>query len=57
MTLAAVADRAGLDRAEMFAVMAGEVEGDLEWLNKVAAALGVEVAELVIDRLKQRRDN
>lgn len=48
ISLGVVADRAGLDRAEIFAVMAGEVEGDLKWLNKVAGALGV--AELVVDR-------
>ena len=54
--LTVVADRAGLDRAEMFAVMAGELEGDLEWLNKVAEALGVEIAELVVDR-QQRGQN
>ena len=50
ISLGVVADRAGLDRAEMFAEMAGEVE------DKVAEALGVEVAELVVDRQRQGRN-
>lgn len=47
--LSTLADRAGIDRAELFAAMAGELDPDLDWLNLVAEALGVEVAELVVD--------
>lgn len=47
--LATVADRAGLDRRALFEVLTGEVEGDLDWLNKVAEAIGVDTAELVED--------
>lgn len=47
--LPVVADRAGLDRREFFAVLAGDKEGDLDWLNKVAEALDVDTAELVVD--------
>ena len=47
--LTVVADRAGLDRREFFEVIAGEREGDFEWLRKVAEALDVEIAELVVD--------
>ncbi|PRP95833.1 hypothetical protein ENSA5_37020 [Enhygromyxa salina] len=50
VALAVVADRAGLDRREFFEVIAGEREGDFEWLRKVAEALDVEIAELVVDR-------
>lgn len=49
ITLSAVADRAGIDRAELFAAMAGEIDPDLDWLNLIADALGVELVELVID--------
>ena len=47
--LATVADRAGLDRRAFFAVLTGEIEGDLDWLNKVADAIGVDTADLVED--------
>lgn len=43
--LAVVADRAGIDRRELFEVMAGQREADLDWLNRLAEALEVHVAE------------
>jgi transcriptional regulator with XRE-family HTH domain len=49
MSLAVVADRAGLDRREFFAVLTGEQEGDFDWLTKVAEAIGVDAADLVVD--------
>lgn len=49
MPLAVVADRAGLDRREFFAVLTGEQEGDFDWLVKVAEAIGVTTADLVVD--------
>lgn len=49
IALATVADRAGLDRRAFFAVLTGELEGDLDWLNKVAEALDVDTADLVED--------
>ena len=45
--LAVLADRAGIDRAELFAAMAGEIDPDLEWLNKLADVLEVHVADLL----------
>lgn len=44
--LTVVADRTGIDRREFFAMMAGEYDADLDWLNKLADALGVDVTEL-----------
>ncbi|EDM76684.1 hypothetical protein PPSIR1_38189 [Plesiocystis pacifica SIR-1] len=49
ISLASVADLAGIDRAELFAAMAGEIDPDLDWLNKLADGLGVKVSELVRD--------
>ena len=46
ISLAAVADRAGIDRRELFAMMAGEYDADLAWLNRLADALKVEFIEL-----------
>nr|WP_255216460.1 helix-turn-helix transcriptional regulator [Pseudenhygromyxa sp. WMMC2535] len=46
ISLAAVADRSGIDRRELFAVMAGEVDPSLDWLNGLADGLGVRLAEL-----------
>ncbi|PRP95501.1 hypothetical protein ENSA5_38540 [Enhygromyxa salina] len=47
--LTVVADRAGIDRRELFAVLAGEQEADLDWLFKLADGLGVRASELVRD--------
>ena len=55
ISLAQIADRAGFDRREFFAVLAGDREGDLDWLNRVAEAIGVDTAELVVDH-NSRRD-
>ena len=48
--LTVVADRAGIDRRELFAMMAGEYDADLDWLTKLADALEVHVAALLVDR-------
>ena len=53
LPLTVVADRAGLDRREFFEVLAGEREGDFEWLRKVAEALDVEIFELLVDLSSQ----
>lgn len=45
--LTVLADRAGIDRAQLFAAMAGEYDPDLDWLNKLADALAVPVSELL----------
>lgn len=50
ISLAAVADRSGIDRRELFAVLAGEVDPDLDWLNKLADGLGVRLAALFDDK-------
>ncbi|EDM79607.1 hypothetical protein PPSIR1_21304 [Plesiocystis pacifica SIR-1] len=47
--LTVVADRAGIDRRELFAVMAGEVDPDLNWLCRLAAGLGVPLSALFIE--------
>lgn len=52
--LTVLADRAGIDRRELFAAMAGEVDPDLDWLNKLADVLGVEVTELLRDDKRDR---
>ena len=46
ISLAAVADRSGIDRRELFAVMAGEVDPGLDWLNQLADGLGVRLSAL-----------
>ena len=45
--LTVLADRAGIDRAQLFAAMAGEYDPDLDWLNKLADVLAVPVSELL----------
>jgi hypothetical protein len=52
--LTLVAGRAGVDSAELFAAMAGQIDPDLDWLNRIADALGVEVAELVVDNQRDK---
>ncbi|KIG16751.1 hypothetical protein DB30_04095 [Enhygromyxa salina] len=47
--LTVVADRAEIDRRQLFAMMAGEYDADLDWLNKLADALEVDVTELFVD--------
>lgn len=47
--LTVVADRAGIDRRELFAMMAGEYDAKLDWLNKLADGLGVHLSELFVD--------
>lgn len=44
--LTVVADKAGIDRKELFAAMAGEFDPELGWLNRLADAVGVELSEL-----------
>ncbi|MCA9697564.1 MAG: helix-turn-helix transcriptional regulator [Myxococcales bacterium] len=44
--LTVVADRAGIDRRQLFAMMAGEFDADLDWLNRLAEALDVPLSEL-----------
>ncbi|WP_181197319.1 hypothetical protein [Enhygromyxa salina] len=36
-------------RRELFAMMAGEYDAELDWLNKLADALDVDVTELFAD--------
>lgn len=47
--LTVVADRAGIDRRELFAVMSGEYDPDLEWLCRLAAGLGVPLSALFVE--------
>jgi len=47
--LTVVADRAGIGRRELFAMMAGEFDADLDWLNRLADALDVHISELLVD--------
>lgn len=39
--LTVLADKAGIDRAELFAAMTGEYDPDLTWLRRLANALAV----------------
>ena len=50
--LTVVADRAGIDRRQLFAMMAGEYDADLDWLNKLADALDVDVTDLFVDHTR-----
>jgi transcriptional regulator with XRE-family HTH domain len=52
--LTVVADRAGIDRRELFAMMAGEYDADLDWLNRLADALGVHVSEFLVDNKRDQ---
>ncbi|WP_086001959.1 helix-turn-helix domain-containing protein [Plesiocystis pacifica] len=45
--LTVIADRAGIDRRELFAVLAGEQDVDLDWLYQLADGLGVPASELL----------
>ena len=45
MAISAVADFAGVSRAQMFAFLQGNKDITLGWLEKVAGALGVDAAK------------
>lgn len=49
ITVPEIADVAGLDRRELLAVLAGQYDADLDWLNEIADALEVDIWELVVD--------
>jgi transcriptional regulator with XRE-family HTH domain len=49
MPLTVVADRSGIDRRELFEVLTGERDADVDWLFKLADGLGVRPSELVRD--------
>ena len=51
-----IAELAGIDRREFLAVLAGELEGDLDWLNMIAAAVGVDTTALVVDLYPEPKD-
>ena len=46
IALSILADRAGVGRAHLFAVLGGRSSPTVEWLVKIAAVLEVDVAEL-----------
>ena len=48
MPLTVLADRAGMSRSELFAVMAGEIDPDLHWLRRLAEAMDVSLADLFL---------
>lgn len=45
--LTVIANRAGIDRSELFGVLAGEREADVDWLFRLAEGVGVRAAELL----------
>jgi transcriptional regulator with XRE-family HTH domain len=49
LPLTHLADRAGVARTQLWSVLRGASSPTLEWLGKVAAALGVDVIELLRD--------
>ena len=49
LSLGTIADRAGIDRRELFDVLAGQQDADLSWLCRLAHALGVPMSQLVLD--------
>jgi predicted transcriptional regulator len=49
ITLVDVAERAGIDPRELYAVLTGSYDADLDWLHNLAEALQVSMAALVID--------
>jgi predicted transcriptional regulator len=44
--LTVLADRAGIDRRQLFDMMAGEYDADLEWVGRLAEVLEVTLTEL-----------
>lgn len=46
----AIADLAGVSRSHLFSVLAEEMAPTIDWLERLAAALGVEVWELLRPR-------
>jgi transcriptional regulator with XRE-family HTH domain len=44
--LTVLADRAGIDRRQLFDMMAGEYDADLEWVGRLAEVLEVPLTEL-----------
>lgn len=49
ITLADVARRAGIDPRELYAVLMGTYDADLDWLRNLANSLQVSMTALVID--------
>lgn len=50
VSLSELADRAWIPRTELFEAMTGEYDPDLEWLIRLAKALGVQLSELFDER-------
>lgn len=48
VALSTVADLAGVGRGHFFAVLAGEASPTLQWIAKVADALGVYAGDLLV---------
>jgi transcriptional regulator with XRE-family HTH domain len=46
MPLTVLADRAGVDRRQLFEMMSGEYDADLDWITRLAVALEVPLSEL-----------
>ena len=44
--LSVLADRAGIDRRQLFDMMAGEYDADLDWIERLAEVLEVPLREL-----------
>ena len=44
--LTVLADRAGIDRRQLFDMMAGEYDADLDWIERLADVLEVPLREL-----------
>ncbi len=49
VTLAELLETASIDTNEIFAVIAGRYDADLDWLTQLAHALEVDVTQLVVD--------
>jgi transcriptional regulator with XRE-family HTH domain len=48
MALSHLADHAGVTRSHFWNVLAGKKSPTLQWLGKIAKALGVDVEDLVV---------
>ena len=57
LTLNALADFSGVSRSGLYAVLATTTSPTIDWIAKVASALGVEPAQLLTPRPAPKRES
>ena len=55
VAVSVLADRAGVSQRQMYGVLAGERSATVNWLEKVANELGIDVYRLLVDREAKQR--